>query len=413
VLQILEASLIYSTGSFAWPQAIVRVAAAIALPVLLASCTTADVLTPVPQDQVGNAAIDPFRNIRYWADEPAAAYAEIEEKRVVKIRAVYGDRLRGKVVPLNYLCISGGGSNGAYGAGFLVGWTAKGTRPQFNGVTGISTGSMIAPMAFLGPKYDDKIKEAYTTISTEDVADPQVLPALLGRVAGLADTTPLKKTIARFLTQEMLDEIAAESRKGRILLIGTTNLESQRPIIWDIGAIAESGNPQSLELVREIILASASIPGAFPPVNVGVTVDGKPYNEMHVDGGVTRQVFLYPPTFNPRAIDKEIGWRPKRTAYIIRNNKMEPEYAVVKPKVLSVAGRSIDTLIKADGIGDLYRLYAISKRDGISYNHTSIPATFDGVSKSAFDKVYMSSLFEAGYAAALEPEPWKHTPPGL
>ena len=410
---MLENCLPCPPGRFARSQAIVRFAAAIALPVLLASCTTVDVLTPVPQDQVGNAAIDPFKDIRFWADEPAAAYAAIEEKRVAKVRAVYGDTLRNKVVPLNYLCISGGGSNGAYGAGFLVGWTAKGTRPQFNGVTGISTGSMIAPLAFLGPKYDEQLKEAYTTISTEDVADAQVLPALLGRTAGLADTAPLKKTIARFLTQQMLDEIAVESRKGRLLLIGTTNLESQRPIIWDIGAIAESGHPQALQLVREIILASASIPGAFPPVNVGVTVDGKPYNEMHVDGGVTRQVFLYPPTFNPTAVDKEIGWKPKRTAYIIRNNKIEPEYAVVKPKVLSVAGRSIDTLIKADGIGDLYRLYAIAQRDRVGYNYTSIPADFDGVSKSAFDKVYMSSLFEAGYNAGLQPEPWKHTPPGL
>ena len=217
---------------------------------------------------------------------------------------------------------------------------------------------MIAPLAFLGPKYDDKLKEAYTTISTEDVAKAQVLPALLGKVSGLADTAPLKKLIARFLTQQMLDEIAVESRKGRVLLIGTTNLESQRPIIWDIGAIAESGHPQALELVREIILASASIPGAFPPVNVGVTADGKPYNEMHVDGGVTRQVFMYPPTYSPLAIDKAIGWKPKRTVYIIRNNKIEPEYAVVKPKLISVAGRSIDTLIKSDGIGDLYRIYA-------------------------------------------------------
>jgi hypothetical protein len=400
-------------GKFALSPALMRAAVALVLPIVLAACTTVDVLTPVPEDQVSSAAIDPFKEIRFWADEPAAVYAEVEKKRVEKIRAVYGDKLRGRVVPLNYLCISGGGSSGAFGAGFLVGWTAKGTRPQFGGVTGISTGSMIAPLAFLGPKYDDKLKEAYTTISTEDVAKAQVLPALLGKVSGLADTTPLKKLIARFLTQEMLDEIAVESRKGRMLLIGTTNLESQRPIIWDIGRIAESGHPQALALVREIILASASIPGAFPPVNVSVTVDGKPYNEMHVDGGVTRQVFMYPPTYSPLAIDKAIGWKPKRTVYIIRNNKIEPEYAVVKPKLLSVAGRSIDTLIKSDGIGDLYRLYAIAQRDKVAYNYISIPSDFDIPSKSAFDKVYMGALFEAGYAAALESEPWKHTPPGL
>jgi hypothetical protein len=362
---------------------------------------------------VGYATIDPFKEIRFWADEPAEVYAELEKKRVAKIKAMYGDKLRGRVVPLNFLCISGGGSSGAFGAGFLVGWTAKGTRPQFGGVTGISTGSMIAPLAFLGPQYDDKLREAYTTISTDDVAKAQVLPALLGRASGLADTAPLKKLIAKFLTQPMLDEIAVESRKGRLLLIGTTNLESQRPIIWNIGAIAESGHPKALELVREIILASASIPGAFPPVNISVTVDGKPYNEMHVDGGVTRQVFMYPPTYSPLAVDKAIGWKPKRTVYIIRNNKIEPEYAVVKPKLISVAGRSIDTLIKSDGIGDLYRIYAVAKRDKVGYNYISIPADFNVKSTSAFDKAYMGSLFEAGYNAAQQPDPWRNTPPGL
>jgi hypothetical protein len=272
---------------------------------------------------------------------------------------------------------------------------------------------MIAPLAFLGPKYDDKLREAYTTISTEDVAKTQVLPALLGRVSGLADTAPLKKLIARYLTQSMLDEIAVESRKGRLLLIGTTNLESQRPIIWNIGAIAESGHPEALNLVHEVILASASIPGAFPAVNVSVTAGGKPYNEMHVDGGVTRQVFMYPPTYSPLAIDRAIGWKPKRTVYIVRNNKIEPEYAVVKPKLIHVAGRSIDTLIKSDGIGDLYRIYAVAQRDKVGYNYVSIPSDFTVKSTSAFDKAYMNSLFEAGYNEALQPEPWKHTPPGL
>ena len=308
---------------------------------VLSACTTAEVLVPVPQDQVGYATIDPFKEIRFWADEPAEVYAELEKKRVDKIRAVYGDRLRGKVVPINYLCISGGGSNGALRRRVPRRLDRQGDAPQFNGVTGISTGSMIAPMAFLGTEirrqaqgglHDDQHRGRRRSAGAAGAART---------VSGLADTAPLKKLIARFLTQAMLDEIAVESRKGRVLLIGTTNLESQRPIIWDIGAIAESGHPQALDLVREIILASASIPGAFPPVNISVTVDGKPYNEMHVDGGVTRQVFLYPPSYRPKAVDKAIGWKPKRTVYIIRNNKIQPEYAEVKPKlIMSPADRS-------------------------------------------------------------------------
>jgi Patatin-like phospholipase len=379
-----------------------------------AGCTTGDVLESVPQAQVTTASVGAFKDIRYWADEPpGGAMVDREKQTVDTVHAVYGDSLRGKSIPIDYLCISGGGSNGAFGAGFLVGWTARGDRPNFNVVTGISTGSMIAPLAFLGPKYDDKLKEAYTTISTADVANVNVLPALLGRTAGLADTSPLKKLIARYLTQPMLDEIAEESRKGRSLLIGTTYLEAQRPIIWDIGAIARSGNPKALELVRQIILASASIPGAFPPADIEVTSDGKSYNEMHVDGGVSRQVFMYPPSYRPKVVDGAIGWKPKRTLYAIRNNKLDPEYANVQPKLLSIAGRSIDTLIKYDGIADLYKIYAIAQRDNVKFNYISIPEGFDLKSKEAFDKAYMTSLFQAGYNAALKSDPWKHVPPGM
>lgn len=380
---------------------------------IVSGCTTADVQNSVPQAEVTEAAVGNFKDIRYWADEPPGAFTRREQETIDLVRRIYGDSLRGRKKPITYLCISGGGSNGAYGAGFLVGWTEKGTRPKFDVVTGISTGSMIAPMAFLGAKYDAALREAYTTITTEDVATVQVLPALLGRTAGLADTAPLKRLIARYLTQSMLDEIAMESRKGRTLLIGTTNIEAQRQMIWNIGAIAESGQPGSLDLVHRIILASASIPGAFPPVDVAVTVGGKSYTEMHVDGGVTRQVFIYPPSYDPRKVDRAIGWKAERTLFIIRNNKITPEYAKVKPKVWDIAGRAVDTLIKFDGIGDLFRIYAVAKRDGISYHYTSIPTSFTMQSKSAFDKNYMGALFEAGRADALRSEPWHDAPPDL
>ena len=383
------------------------------LAVALGGCTTTDVLQSVPERDVTAASVGTFQDIRYWADEPPGGFAKREKETIDTVHGIYGDSLRGKEMPITYLCISGGGSNGAFGAGFLVGWTARGDRPKFNVVTGISTGSMIAPLAFLGPKYDDKVKEAYTTISTSNVATTTVMAALFGRTAGLADPTPLKKLIAQYLTQSMLDEIAEESRKGRALLIGTTYLEAQRPIIWDIGAIARSGNPKALELVHQIILASASIPGAFPPADIEVVADGKTYNEMHVDGGVSRQVFMYPPSYRPKVVDKAIGWKAKRTLYAIRNNKLDPEYSDVKPSVVSVAGRSIDTLIKYDGIADLYKIYAVAQRDNVKFNYISIPAEFDLKSKEAFDKAYMNSLFQAGYDAALKPDPWKHVPPGM
>ena len=267
----------------------------------------------------------------------------------------------------------------------------------------------------MGRKYDAALKEAYTTITTADVATAQVLPALLGQAAGFADTAPLKAPDrSLFHASDAGRDRCRVSRKGRLLLIGTSNLEAQRPMIWDIGAIAESGHPKSLELVHQIILASASIPGAFPPMNISVTADGKSYNEMHVDGGVTRQVFLYPPSYDPRKVDRAIGWKAKRNLYIIRNNKISPEFAVVEPKVWRTSRVARSTRSSSSmASGTSFASTAIAQRDGIGYHFTSIPSDFMLESKSAFDKAYMGALFEAGYNAALQPEPWRHKPPGL
>ena len=173
---------------------------------------------------------------------------------------------------------------------------------------------------------------------------------MIGASDSLADTKPLQGLVAKYMTAEMMKEIAAEHHKGRILMIGTTNLDAQRSVIWDIGAIAASGNPGALSLIRKIILASAAIPGAFPPVDISVTADGKQFEEMHVDGGVTRQVFLYPPGFSPKDVDKAIGWKIKRRLFIVRNTKIDPEFAVTKDQLLPIASRSISTLIKTQGI---------------------------------------------------------------
>jgi len=196
-------------------------------------------------------------------------------------------------------------------------------------------------------------------------------------------------------------------------MIGTTNLDAQRSVIWDIGAIAASGSPSSLSLIRQIILASAAIPGAFSPVQINVTADGKNFQEMHVDGGVTRQVFLYPPGFSPRVVDKAIGWKVKRNLYIIRNTKIDPEFAVTKDQLLPIASRSISTLIKTQGIGDLYQIYTTAKRDGVSYNLAYIPSDFAAVAKSGFDKDYMNALYQRGYELGRAGYKWHKEPPGL
>jgi predicted patatin/cPLA2 family phospholipase len=283
--------------------------------VVLATClsacnTDSEWLNRIPEPLVSHVTVGEFQNIRFDADNPASLHA-LAEERIHEIREAYGDKsLKGRKVDINYLSLSGGGGDGAFGAGVLVGWSESGKRPKFDVVTGISTGTLIAPMAFLGAEYDEKMREAYTTISAADVEEHQELAALLGATDSLSAGAPLQKLIARYVTQQMLDEIAVQHRKGRALLNGTTNLDAQRPVIWDIGSIAESGLPDALALTRQIIRASASIPGEFPPVKIAVNAAGKPYHEIHVDGGVTRQVFLFPPGMSS-GLDAEAAEKPE------------------------------------------------------------------------------------------------------
>ncbi len=193
----------------------------------------------------------------------------------------------------NYLAISGGGANGAFAAGLLVGWSDAGTRPEFTMVSGVSTGALAAPFAFLGPAYDERLRGVFTTYSTSDlVVRRNLLSILTGH--SVFDTEPLEKVIARYVDQSMMETIAVEFRKGRRLWIATTNLDAGRPVIWNIGAIANSGAPGALELIHKVMLASASVPGAFPPVIIEVEANGNLYDEMHVDGGIISQIFVTP-----------------------------------------------------------------------------------------------------------------------
>lgn len=386
----------------------------VALAMMMSACASSDLLRdPVPEGLVNRALVDNLEGLRYWGDAPPGTYRSIAEARIAQLQKKYGaSGLRGKRMDIESLSLSGGGGDGAFGAGLLVGWSESGTRPEFEVVTGISTGAMIAPLAFLGPRYDAMLKQAYTTASSDQLVKTQVLSALLGSTDGLADSKPLANMVARYTNQKMLEDIAAEYRKGRFLLVGTTNLDAQRPVIWDIGALANSGRPDALQLMRKIILASASIPGALPPVKIKVAADGKSYDEMHVDGGVTRQVFLYPPGFEPEIVDRALGWKPVRRAYIIRNSKVAPEFAVTKAKLFPIAARSISTLIKTQGVGDLYQIYLAAKRDRVDYNLAYIPGDFAMQSKSAFDKAYMNVLFKLGYSLGRAGVKWEKSPPG-
>jgi hypothetical protein len=380
----------------------------------VAGCSTLDqVLDRLPESLVASATVGEYRNIRFYSDDTKSLHA-IAEDRIREVRRLYAGRsLVGRVVDLNYLSISGGGGDGAFGVGLLGGWSALGTRPKFDVVTGISTGALIAPFAFLGSAYDGIVKQAYTTTSTDEVASMQPVQAVLGFTSSLSSNVAFQSLIARYVTPAILTAIADEYRKGRMLLIGTTNLDAQRPVIWDIGAIAASGRPDALELTRMIIMASASIPGVFPPVRIKVTADGKFYDELHVDGGVTRQVFLFPPGYDPKIVDAVIKWKPRRRAYIIRNGKIGAQFEAVEAALLPITSRSIETLIKTQGIGDLYRIYLVCRDYNIDYNVAYIPIEFQNVSKTMFDPIYMTALFDLGYQQGSNGYRWRKDPPGF
>src|SRR6185369_1305767 len=264
--------------------------APIVLVALVSGCSSLRERKPVPEEMVEAATIPGVRYARFWGDvAPPDLEERIKEVRA-RAEAAFPDA---KNQPRKFLAISGGGSNGAFGAGLLAGWTESGKRPQFDIVTGVSTGSLIAPLAFLGPEYDPQLKEIYTSYDTKDIAKKRsLLKGLTGDA--MFSTKPLKELIEKYLDEKLLRAIAVESKKGRLLMVGTTNLDTGRPVLWNIGRIAESGTPEALELARNVLLASAAIPAAFPPVFLDVEVDGKKYQEMHVDGGTTTQAFLYP-----------------------------------------------------------------------------------------------------------------------
>jgi predicted acylesterase/phospholipase RssA len=312
---------------------------------------------------------------------------------------------------LNMLAISGGGDDGAFGAGLLVGWSEAGTRPDFKVVTGVSTGALAAPFAFLGSGYDDKLQAVYTTVTQKDIFVSRGLLAGLFSDA-MSDTTPLYRLVERNVDRPLLDAIAAEYAKGRLLLIGTTNLDTLEPVIWNMTAIAASKDPHALTLFRKILLASSAIPAAFPPVMIDVVANGTHYQEMHVDGGAMAQVFIYPPALNIRQEAAAHGVERNRVAYVIRNARLDPEGTSVERSTLPIATRAVSSLIQTQGIGDLYRIYALAQRDHVDFNLAYIPSTFDVSRKQQFDTIYMQALFKQGHDMAVAGYPWEKFPPG-
>jgi len=384
---------------------------------LLAACAPLNRLDAVPaslESQTRLAVADVPGPIRYRVGDAAAEAAlgaEFVESWTHEREYLSSQGQSGPLPPTAFLAVSGGGDNGAFTAGLLNGWTASGSRPEFKLVTGISTGALIAPFAFLGPAQDASLKEFYTTTSSKDVLKARNVIAGLTSDA-MADTQPLRRLLKKHVDRAFLDAIAAEYRKGRELWIATTNLDSLDRYIWNMTLIASSRDPGAVDLFVSLMLASAAIPGQFPPVLIDVDVNGRKYQEMHVDGGAMAQVFVYPIGLDFEALAKRNDASRERRLYVIRNARLDPEWAQTERRTLSIAGRALASLIQAQGVGDLYRIYLAARRDGLDFNLAHIPASFEASHEAPFDTGYMRSLYDVGYEAAVHGYPWEKAPPG-
>jgi hypothetical protein len=373
---------------------------AIAAMLALAGCAGKPLLPSIPQKLVDAARIPGLDRVRQWGDESGALATGMPATPAAQ---------RGGA--LNVLAISGGGQNGSFAAGLLSGWTRAGTRPEFHVVTGVSAGALAAPFAFLGPRYDAVLAEIFTGFAGADLVAPKNrMAALLGD--SLASAAPLEALIERYFDEPLMREIAAAHRSGRRLYVATTHVYAGRQVIWDIGAIAERGDEEALALIRRVLLASSSVPILLPPVFIEVEAHGARYSEMHVDGGITRQVFAGPPDLDWAALGRALGTDGETNFYVVRNGRATPEYMVMNPQIVGLGEHAMHQLTQSLGVGDLHRIYLRARRENARFRAAWIGEDFTAPWGDWFDRKYVAALFDYGRSMAERPQVWRALPPG-
>lgn len=341
-----------------------------------------------------------FPSVRFAVEDPRAA--EILQQGLAE------GVPRGADGHFDLLALSGGGANGAFTAGLMLGWTERGDRPDFELVTGVSTGALAAPFVFLGPNYDDQLRQAFTEGYADDLLQGRGLRALRG--SGVFRAAPLRALIERFVDEPLLEAIAAEHRRGRVLLVATTDLDQQRSVLWNMGEIAAAGGPQALALFRDVLQASASIPGAFPPVMISAqstNADGTlsaPFEEMHVDGGV----------LNPFVALPQLLWTWRDSArvleggriWVVVNGKAAPVTQITRDAARDVIGRALDTALSANLRANLTanRLFAL--RNGMAFQVAAIPSDAEGGNSLDFSQAAMQATFALGLARMRADQAW-------
>ena len=395
-----------------------RLVAVVAVIVVTGGCGTL-LRNPVPTPLTPEATVPGMPEVRAWAGNLSPP---MERDLALSFRQELPREFppdASGVIQYAHLALSGGGASGAFGAGFLNGWTSAGTRPVFKMVTGVSTGALMAPFAFLGPAYDDALREFYTTTSSRDIFVLGSLFSMATRVLrgeALADTGPLTRLIERNVDAEFLRRIAEAHQQGRRLYIGTVDLDSLQFVVWNMGLIATSGRPEALELFRKVMLASASIPIAFPPVFFDVEAGGRRYDEMHVDGGVGARVFYNGALFTPSIMRTRGGAGPhegREEIFVIHNGQLFPVPQPTRRTVPGIAMRVLDASSRSAVVSDLFRIYAVVQSQQAGFNWLTIPDDVELAGAETFDPVLMQALYDVGYRKAAGGAAWATRPPGL
>jgi predicted acylesterase/phospholipase RssA len=348
-------------------------------------------------DQAEKAYPAGYPHVRAFADSPvlgslAAAPAKLEAQN-----------------EFVFLALSGGGADGAFGAGILSGWSDARHRPEFTVVSGTSTGALMAPFAFLGPEYDHVLKEIYTAGHAEQfVKAANVSNVIFG--AGLISAGSAHSIIAHFIDRPLLDKIAREHRKGRRLYVVTTNLDAQRPVLWDMGAIASSDRADAETVFGQVLTASASFPGVFSPVLINVEADGHRFAEMHVDGETTDPMFVAPERIL-KSLKATTSAAAHKSIYMLVNTKLEASFEVTENTPLQVPSRAVFTLTKTERRNSVLAAYEFARRNNFKFNLAYLPRDIPDKGSVEFDGGYMRSLFEYGYQLGRSGLAWHSSPP--
>jgi len=304
---------------------------------------------------------------------------------------------------LSVLALSGGGATGAFGAGALVGLDRSGNRPEFSVVTGVSAGALVAPYAFLGPSWAQDMTAIYTGNVTRGLLQRHLLGALFGE--SVYSGAPLKRLIDRYADDELLAAVAKEADKGRLLLVATTDFATGEPVIWDLGSVALHGGSNAKVLFRTILLASASVPGMFPPVTIKFRTAGGSREETHVDGGVTVPFFIAPA---PKDLAVFGAGGPPLVRIVIDGRLQDAPYAANRNAV-SIFSRSVSAGLSRMTRTTLEWTVDASRQRGISVDYAAIPASYPLHGTFNFNPDAQRALFQYASDCAAAGRLWIHT----